>query len=110
MANVLKNPMVLDTAAATNLGQDHPIKVQKIVWTGTTIVAGNAVKICRGDDNTTVLWQLTASNADVQGGTTFQRITADFATPMILPSKNGLGGGWTLNTLSSGTLTIHYAV
>jgi hypothetical protein len=106
MANITnQNPLILDTAGATNLGQVSPFAVYKIVWEGTTIAAGNQAVIVSGDDGTSVLWEHTASNNEAPGSSTNQRIEENLIPPRILPAKGA--GGWKLGTLSAGKLYIY---
>ena len=106
MANVLTSkPLVLDTPGVTNLALDTNLKVYKIVWFGTTIANGDVAKITRAD-NGAVIWQRTATANDAT--VTNQSIVAEFTDYLMLPSKGSTATGWTLNTLTHGTLHIYF--
>jgi hypothetical protein len=107
MANITaNNPMVLDTAGTTNLGQSFPMKVTKIVWEGTTIVQGDQLLITSGD-GTSALIERTVGLQDVGSASTSQSITIDFTSnPRILPVLNA--GGWKLTTMTHGKITLYY--
>jgi len=107
MANITNvNPMVLDTAGTTNLGQSFPMQVTKIIWEGTTIAQGDQLVISDGAGTSTLI-ERTASLQDIGSASTAQSITIDFqSNPRILPTL--LAGGWRLSTMTHGKITLYY--
>jgi hypothetical protein len=91
MANDLtKNPMVIDTAAATVLWSD-PIKIKSIRWVSKSATAGDDIEI--QDSNNQELWVSVASGANYSEEVIIERWWHE---------------GFKVPTLDSGTLYISY--